>query len=165
MELYIVRHAMEVDHGQISADADRALSDNGRRRMERATESWRAIGVAVDGILSSPFVRAMQTAEIAGKALRIADRVEACPRLAAGASPEDIIELLGERCDDDHRVMVVGHEPDLGRLVSLLVCGDDRAGFRMKKGGLTKLTVDHLEVDRCAVLEFHLWPRHLVRMS
>ncbi len=165
MELFFLRHAMEVDHGKIARDADRPLSEQGRRRMKRATEAWEGMGVIVDGIMTSPFLRATQTAEIAAETLGVSDRVETCAALAAGAAPEDIVAAVAERCHEDHRVLLVGHEPDLGRVISLLVCGDDGGAFRLKKGGLTKLIVDRLAPGRCAVLEWHLWPRHLVRMS
>jgi len=165
MELYVLRHAIAVEHDHNGRDSERALTDEGRERMRRSTRCWDGLGVVVDLILTSPYVRARQTADIAGAALGITDRVESCPALAAGASPSTIVAALAERCSDDHRVMVVGHEPDLGRLVSLLVCGDDGAGFRIKKAGLTKLVVDGLAAGRCAVLEWHLWPRHMLLMA
>jgi phosphohistidine phosphatase len=165
MELYILRHAMAVDHEHTDRDAERMLTIEGRERMRRSTRCWDGLGVTVDLILTSPFVRARQTAEVAGEALGVADCIEVCPALAAGASPNAMVRAIAERCQEDHRVMVVGHEPDLGRLISVLVCGDDGAGFRMKKAGLTKLVVDELEAGRCAVLEWHLWPRHMLRMT
>lgn len=165
MELYLARHAMAVSPGQIARDSERPLSDDGRKRMVQATKAWDGLGVTVDGILTSPYLHARQTAEIAAEALGIPDRVEALRVLGSGASPGDVIDALRERCGENHRVMLVGHEPDLGRLASVLLCGDDQAGIRIKKGGLTKLVVDGLHRGRCAVLEWHLWPRHLVRMS
>jgi phosphohistidine phosphatase len=165
MELYVLRHAIAVEHEHTGRDSDRALTDEGRERMRRSTRCWDALGVVVDIILTSPYVRAHQTAEIAGHALGITDRVVPCPGLAAGGSPATLVRAIAERCHDDHRVMIVGHEPDLGRLVSVLVCGDDGAGYRMKKAGLTKLAVEGLQAGRCAVLEWHLWPRHMLLMS
>lgn len=165
MELYVLRHAIAVDATPTSRDAERALTEEGRERMRRSTRCWDGLGVVVDVILTSPLVRARQTAEIAALALGIADRVDVCPPLAPGASPAELVRALGERCTEEHRAMLVGHEPDLGRLISLLVCGDDGGGFRMKKAGLTKLVVDRLAPTRCAVLEWHLWPRHMLRMA
>lgn|SRR5690606_20409736 len=165
MELYVLRHAMAVDAGATSLDAERTLTDEGRERMRRATRCWTALGIMVDGIITSPYLRARETAQLAAEALGIEDCVEACPDLSPGAEPAEIVRAVTKRWDDDHRVMLVGHEPDLGRLISVLVCGDDRAGFRMKKAGLTKLVVDDLTAGRCAVLEWHLWPRHMLRMA
>lgn len=166
MEIYVLRHAIATEHEHGGdRDAERTLTAEGRERLRRSTRCWDGLGIVVDVILTSPYVRARQTAEIAGQALGIPDRVEACPALAAGASPSAIVRAVAERCQEDHRVMLVGHEPDLGRLVSTLVCGDDGGGFRMKKAGLTKLAVEGLVVGRCAVLEWHLWPRHMLLMS
>lgn len=165
MEIYVLRHAIatEPEHGD--RDAERTLTHEGRERMRRSTRCWDGLGVVVDVIMTSPYARARQTAEIAGHALGIPDRVEVCPQLAAGASPSEIVRVMAERCQEDHRVMLIGHEPDLGQLVSLLVCGDDRASFRMKKAGLTKLSVEGPLAGRCAVLEWHLWPRHMLLMA
>jgi phosphohistidine phosphatase len=165
MELYVLRHAMAIEHDHAERDAERMLTTEGRERLRRSTRCWDDLGVVVDVILTSPYVRACQTAEVAGQALGLAHSIEVCPALAAGASPRAMVRAIAERCQEDHRVLIVGHEPDLGRLISVLVCGDDGGGFRMKKAGLTKLAVDGLEVGRCAVLEWHLWPRHMLRMA
>ena len=166
MEIYVLRHAIATEHEHGGdRDAERKLTTEGRERLRRSTKCWDRLGVVVDVIMTSPYVRARQTAEIAGQALGIPDRVVDCPELAAGASPSAIVGAIAERCQEDHRVMIVGHEPDLGRLISMLVCGDDGGGFRMKKAGLTKLSVEGLEAGRCAVLEWHLWPRHMLLMS
>jgi phosphohistidine phosphatase len=165
MELYVLRHAIAIEDDHGDRDADRKLTHEGRERLRRSTRCWDRLGVLVDVILTSPYARALQTAEVAGQALGIPDRVEPCPALAAGAAPSTIVRALAERCHEDHRVMIVGHEPDLGRLVSLLVCGTDGGSFRMKKAGLSKLAVDGLEAGRCAVLEWHLWPRHMLLMA
>ncbi len=165
MDLFVLRHAIAVDHGYGGRDADRMLTAEGRERLRRSTKCWDGLGVVVDTILTSPYVRARQTAEIAAEALGIPDRIENVAALAAGASPVAMIGAIADRCHEDHRVLVVGHEPDLGRLISVLVCGHDDGGFRMKKAGLTKLAVDGLVTGRCAVLEWHLWPRHLLRMT
>lgn len=165
MELYLLRHAIATERGRIVSDAKRALTDEGRERLSRTTKAWDAMGVVVDLVLTSPYVRARQTAEIAAEALGIADRVTTCDALGAGAPPAEMVEAIAQRCNEQHRVMVVGHEPDLGRLISLLVCGNDESGFRMKKAGLSKLVVDNFHAGRCAVLEWHLWPRHMLRMT
>ncbi|MCX4240520.1 phosphohistidine phosphatase SixA [Paraliomyxa miuraensis] len=165
MELYVLRHAMAVDSSPELRDAERTITDEGRERLRRTIRSWDGLGVVLDGILTSPIVRARQTADVVAAALGIHDRVEECPALGPGARPVDVVSAIAQRFGDEHRVMVVGHEPDLGRFVSLIVCGDDGGGFRIKKAGLTKLTVDGLAPARCAVLEWHLWPRHMLRMA
>lgn len=165
MEIYLLRHGIAIPPGKLARDSERPLTDDGRERLTRVTRAWDALGIVVDQIFTSPHVRAWESAKIAGAALGIADRVERVAALAPGATPTDIVDALIKRCEEHQRVMLVGHEPDLGRLISTLVCGDDDAGFRIKKGGLSKLVVDNLCTGRCAVLEWHLWPRHMLRMS
>jgi phosphohistidine phosphatase SixA len=61
-------------------------------------------------------------------------------------------------------VLLVGHEPHLGELTSLLVAGQAGCGFTFKKGGLARLTTEALKAGRCATLEWLLTPRQMLRM-
>lgn len=165
MELYVLRHSMAVEHGKLPRDSDRPLTEAGRERLMRTTQAWDAVGVSAELIITSPHVRAHQSATIAGEALGIADRVHPERALAPGASPAAVVRTLDEYQSRADRIMLVGHEPDLGRLVSTLVCGNDEAGFRIKKAGLMRLSIGTLRAGRCATLEWQLWPRHLLKMG
>jgi phosphohistidine phosphatase len=163
MELYVLRHAIAAEPGMHRRDAERPLTDEGRARLEKIVKAFAPLDVKVDRVLTSPYVRARQTATVAAHALD-APLVEV-PALASGADPEGIVAAVREHADAHASVMIVGHEPDLGRLVTFLVSGDDQGGVRMKKAGLVKLSVGSLRAGRCAVLEWSLWPRHLVALG
>jgi phosphohistidine phosphatase len=72
------------------------------------------------------------------------------------------LELIREINDEKpQRVLLVGHEPDLSRLVSVLISGGSDGAIELKKGGLCKLTVDRLAFGQCATLNWLLTPKQL----
>lgn len=137
MELLIVRHAIAVEPadwaGSGKPDSERPLTDKGRRLMR---SNARGIAVAapwLHAIASSPYVRAMETAQILAREYRKLE-VATLPALASGGSREELVEWLRTR-DDEERLALVGHEPDLGCLVAWLVSGRAGGAIEMKKGG------------------------------
>ena len=124
-----------------------------------------ALGLDFDVILSSPFLRARQTAEIVAKFLKSEDCLSLCNHLTPGGKPEALIrEILrfDKRSED---LLLVGHEPYLSKLISLLISGDSFCQVTMKKSGLCKLTTGVLLNGRCASLEWLLTPRQLTLLA
>ena len=124
MDLILWRHA-EAEEG--GADLERPLTAKGRKQAERVAQ-WlqqRLPGKFV--VVASPAARAQQTAEALTVKFRTAKN------LAPGAQVKDILEAAGW---PDHKVAVVlvGHQPDLGRAVAYLVSGQE-SECRIKKGG------------------------------
>ena len=99
-----------------------------------------ALKLSFDLILSSPYLRARQTAEIVAEALKARKKLELTDSLTPGGSPKKLVELLNQLQPAPESVMLVGHEPYLSGLVSLLVSGEARSAVVMKKGGLCKLS-------------------------
>lgn len=139
MELLVVRHAIafERDARRWPDDGDRPLSAAGIARAEKAAAGMRQLVRPPARVLTSPLVRARQTAailtEVAGwpKATR-------CAELAPGVSPETLLAVL-ERLTET-RIAVVGHEPGLSRLVAISLAGAAQAqGFGFKKMGAALL--------------------------
>jgi len=138
MNLYVVRHALAED---VSAGGDetRHLTEVGRQRTLKAAAGMRALGLEFDLILTSPLARAVETAEIIATAYAsgLAPRVLA--ELATGVAPGDAIAALAPH-GRNNSVMVVGHEPQLSAMVSILLAGDrDTFHLRMRKGGCVAL--------------------------
>ena len=117
-------------------------------------------------ILSSPFVRARQTAEIVAGELKLKKRLQFTDTLACGGSLKNLVGLLAGLESAPEDVLLVGHEPNLSRLISLLVSGDaDAAAVEMKKGGLCKLEIVELEYGQCARLAWLLTPAQMELMA
>jgi phosphohistidine phosphatase SixA len=117
MQLYLVRHA---DATPGEPDELRSLSDEGRDQAQRLGERLKADGVVPDVILTSPLLRARETG--AALALATGGQAEADGRLAPGASSDDVREAVAGRGE---RVVVVGHQPDCGRVAATLRGGDE----------------------------------------
>jgi phosphohistidine phosphatase len=159
MELYILRHGIAVERGTpgYKKDSDRPLTPEGEEKMRQIADAMRGMDLKFDVILSSPYTRAEQTANIVAGELD--EEVSYSDYLAPGSNA---LELIGEINDErPQRVLLVGHEPDLSSLISVLITGGSEAGIELKKGGLCKLTTDKLVFGQCATLNWLLTPKQL----
>jgi len=168
MELFVLRHAIAVPHGApgYERDSDRPLTPKGTKRMRRVARMFNAMGISVDAILTSPFPRALETAEIVAKELGFRKDLVLTEHLAVGGDPECLISQINESHGDASGVMICGHEPYLSQLIAVLLSGS--AGLidlTMKKGGLCKLSAETLHFDRCATLEWILTPGILTKIQ
>lgn len=136
MQLLVVRHAAAEDKDAFAAsgrdDALRPLTADGVRKMRRGAHGLKELIPTIDLLVTSPLTRARETAEIVRREYEI-DRVETADVLEPGLEPRDVAAWLAQYRDGV--VGVVGHEPQLGRLVTYLVSGIDRPGVELKKGG------------------------------
>jgi phosphohistidine phosphatase len=130
--IWLLRHGDAADG---SPDSERPLTDKGRTQARTAGEALRALGVKLDACLTSPKVRAADSAAIACEPLGVEPQLE--PKLAGG--PFDA-EALAAGLGDE--VMLVGHDPDFSNAVHDLT----GAQVRMKKGGLAAIGAGELVV-------------------
>ena len=150
--IYVVRHAIaeERDADRWPDDAERPLTEAGEESFREAARGLARIVPSVDVVLASPYVRAWRTAEILAEEAGWPAPTR-CIELEAWRAPSDAVDVLGEQRGS---VALVGHEPYLSRLVSLLLAKDDDAvHIDLKKGG-----VIHVE-DR--VLRWYATPKLL----
>jgi phosphohistidine phosphatase len=167
MNLFILRHGIAVEPGTpgYENDADRPLIPKGERRLRSAAAAMKKLELSFDLILSSPFVRARQTAEIVASELKLKKRVEFFDGLVPGGNPKALIHALNELKPAPENILLVGHEPYLSQLISLLASGHaDAAAVEMKKGGLCKLEVGELRLGQCARLAWLLTPSQMELM-
>jgi phosphohistidine phosphatase len=167
MNLYILRHGIAVEPGTpgYEKDADRPLTPEGERKLLQIAEAMEALDLAFDLILSSPYLRARQTAELVAESLKARKKLELSDSLVPGGNPKKLVELLNRLQPPPESVLLVGHEPYLSGLISLLVSGEPTLAMVMKKGGLCKLTTESLKHGRCATLEWLLTPKQMARMA
>ena len=166
MELYILRHAIAVPRETegFRRDSDRPLTAAGSRKLRRVVRGMKVLGLSFDLILTSPYLRALQTAEIVANEMGAEKKLEQTSHLAPDGDPRALIHLVASRCTARESVLVVGHEPYLSELISVLVSGSTRPAINMKKAGLCKLIAEELRFGRCASLEWLLAPAQMVRM-
>lgn len=134
----MIRHAIAVERSPEIEDADRQLTERGRRRFKQVVRGLRALDLRLDRILSSPWRRAAETADLALPLLRSGGSASVCAHLAQSPKAE-LLSAIAETAVP--RVAVIGHEPWLGELVALLTTGEPRHGetIPLKKGGIAIL--------------------------
>ncbi|MCS7006277.1 MAG: phosphohistidine phosphatase SixA [Thermoleophilia bacterium] len=161
MELYLVRHAIAEPRGGTD-DALRDLTEEGSARLRAAAAGLQRLDVEVEAVLSSPYRRAWRTATILREEIGwpAPERLDA---LAATASPADCLEALGAR--SERSLALVGHEPHLSGLASLLLAGDERSvRLDLRKAGV--LCLDLARPDPgSATLRWLATPRMLRRLG
>jgi phosphohistidine phosphatase len=162
MNLYILRHGIAVEHGAAGYknDDERPLTSKGERKVRMIAKAINALEISFDVILSSPLVRARETAEIVAEALKAKKRLELTDTLTPQESAKSLIEYLVEQGAVDD-VLLVGHEPFLSRFISLLISGNSHAWVLLKKGGFCKLSTEELKHGQCATLEWLLTPKQM----
>lgn len=168
MNLYIVRHAIAVEAGTAGYEDDnlRPLTDKGRKKMEKIAHGLKSLETELDLILTSPAVRAVQTARILRRVFKLdKESVIETGHLAPTGYGDQLIQLLNEQYAGMENIALVGHEPALGTLASMLVSGDPNLSFSLKKGGVCRLAVDTLQYGRCATLDWLLSPAQLVELG
>lgn len=163
LELYLVRHAVAALRGpDYPDDAERPLTPEGVDRWRRSAAGLREIGVAVDVVLSSPLVRAQETAEILAATLKPKPRLTVAEALAPGRKPAEALALIAKYAAAPRgasRLALVGHEPDLGELAARLLGAKGLVEF--KKGAVCRLDVDRAMPAGPATLRWFLPPRVL----
>jgi len=164
MNLYMLRHAIAVERGTPGyvSDADRALTDRGKKRLKRAIGGMKQLGIRFDCAISSPYVRALETANITAREFGIEKSLAISDALAPGGDLHNLVDQLAQLFESYQNIVIVGHEPDLRSLISLLTTGDSHTlSLWMKKSGLCKLSIDQLIAGRCASLEWLLTSKQL----
>jgi len=167
MNLYIIRHAIAVDEAasDYASDSERPLTDKGRKKMRQIAKALRSLGVEFDLILSSPYIRACETAEILADVFKMKSKIVFSDHLIPEGNPELLIGEINEKHTVDS-LAIVGHEPYLSALIGSLVTDISKIEINLKKGGVCHLSADDLHHnDHRATLEWLLPPGILIEIN
>lgn len=138
MQLYLIRHGIAADRADYpDNDENRPLTDKGRQKTERVARRLYEMGVRFDLIVSSPLVRAYQTAEILQKA-GLSQQIQTFTALAPNG---DLQAWLNWRSQsrynqEETSLALVGHQPDLGNWAEMLIWGSYQEKLLLKKAGV-----------------------------
>lgn len=166
MELFILRHAIAFprDAKRWPDDTERPLTMEGVKRARRAAAGLKRIATRPTLVLTSPLVRARDTAAIFAQAASW-PRAEESDTLTPGAPPETVLELLRRRGTKADCIAVVGHQPHLGRLLALCLGGDARSeAFELKKSAVVCVRFAGTPRARQGMLSALFPPRALRRI-
>src|SRR5262245_42946039 len=158
-ELYLIRHAIAEERGDAWPDDDkRPLSDEGTSRMRKAARGLDRVGVSLDAVLTSPLVRARQTAEIVAAAMSQRPSIITAEALAPGGGYAALAAELDKHARKN-RSALFGHEPGIGELAARLI--GSRHAIEFKKGAVCRIDVDELPPGGPGELRWFLTPRML----
>jgi phosphohistidine phosphatase len=164
MNLYLMRHgiALPQDDPAIARDGERPLSRKGIKRMRKAAKGVRRLEIPFDALLTSPLLRARQTAEIVASTLGMEDHLEEI----SGLAPESTVEHLMfglTRYQDRKHLLLVGHEPLLSDSLAYLLSGRQsaRLDIDLKKASLCRIEIDALPNPSPGKLHWLLSPKQL----
>jgi phosphohistidine phosphatase len=156
MILYVMRHAEAVEGSDTLQDEWRYLTETGRSTAVKMSSSIAKIGPKPRLTVTSPMTRAVQTAEIMAEKACRKNVVVASGLLLPGVDIGEVVSYL-KRCTDAKRVLLVGHEPQLGLLVAALLGRQDEA-ISLKKGACVALELDPKKDNKPARFLWYLIP-------
>ena len=137
MRLYFLRHGIaDWPEWDPARDHERPLTKEGLKKMKDQARALADLGVEIDAILSSPYTRAFQTADIVAGKLGL--EVKAEPLLAPGFACDKLAEIT-KAFDDNKALLLVGHEPSFSMVIAELIGG---GRVQLKKGALARVDVN-----------------------
>lgn len=161
MELVVVRHAKAEERSSyknFSDDRKRALTPEGIEKMKKIASALHERIPKLDSLVTSPLVRAMQTAEILREEYEV-KAVQTTELLSPGFDKAELLLYLKKKSSEEF-VCLVGHEPDLGELCSWLLTGNSTSFIPFRKSGVCVLRFTGAILPKNAELVFKMDPRH-----
>lgn len=164
MNLYLIRHAIAEEESATGEDSQRVLTEKGAKKMRAIAKGLRALGVEFDFILAGPYVRAEQTAGILADVFKMKKKFAVSENLTPMGDPDLLFAEINEKYSVNS-LAIVGHEPYLSTLVSLLTANGSAVDMTFKKGGVCYLAAEDLHHARKATLEWLMPPGILVEIG
>ena len=164
MNFYLLRHGIALANNDPSGtnDGERPLTNKGVKRMRKAAKGLARLGIPFDGVLTSPLLRARQSADIIASALGIEARLEEISGLAPESTVEHLMFSLTRYQDREH-LLLVGHEPLLSSAAAQLLGGRQPAklNLELKKGSLCRIEIETIPAASPGKLHWLLTPKQL----
>jgi phosphohistidine phosphatase len=158
-ELYLIRHGLAEERGNAwPDDGKRPLTAEGMASMRKEARGLARLGVVLDVVLTSPFVRARQTAELVAGGLEPRPPIVNVESLTPDGSYAAVVADL-EKHARKKRIALVGHEPAIGELAARLI--GSRHSFEFKKGAVCRIDVEAIPPSGPGTLRWLLTPRVL----
>lgn len=162
LELYIIRHGIAVSRLEDDTDDEaRPLKKKGKAQMQDIAKGLKELKIAFNMILTSPLVRAKETAEIVNEHCGSAKKVMVTDLLKPGSSFNKLIKFLNE-LKNSEKVAIVGHEPFLSGFASYCLAKSQTSFINLKKGGVLMLEIDEVIKPGQCQLSWLLEPCHII---
>ena len=162
-QLFLIRHGIAEERGDAwPDDAKRPLSEDGIERFQKSARGLARLDVWIDVVLTSPLVRARQTADIVASAFDPRPSIITIESLAPGGSYASLLADL-EKHGRKTRIALVGHEPGIGELGARLI--GSRHSFEFKKGAVCRIDVDEIPPVGPGDLRWFLTPKFMTSIK
>ncbi len=151
MKVIVLRHGIAHDRADPNCpvDAERALTEEGKKRTRKACKGLKAVGCAPTRILTSPYLRAKETAALAAEALGVPDsKITITEALLPEAAPYAIFHALFAFHASDEEILCAGHAPNVDKVIAVALTGERAPVTSMKKAGAAMLLVEDLPRTR-----------------
>ncbi len=159
VELYLIRHGVAVDRGTPGVpDAKRPLTEEGVQRVRGVARGLQRLGIRPQRIYTSPWLRAVQTAEWLSAELEV-EPPKPVDAMVPAAPKSRLMTVLSE--ESALSIALVGHESHLSQLLSYLITGSEDAAIDIRKGGVACLTCEGKASAGAATLRWLLTSKHL----
>jgi phosphohistidine phosphatase len=164
MEAYLIRHGIAAEKGTYADDEQRPLVKKGQDKTAQVAKRLVSIGLKFDLLLSSPLVRADQTAGILQQAGLAKTKETFLPLKPNGAIAEWLEWLQQYQLKHpDAKIALVGHQPDLGNWTEMLLWGDIKGQIEVKKSGVIGLKIPQIGTPIArSTLFLHISPKWLI---
>lgn len=165
-QLYLMRHGIAVMRGTAGYinDARRPLTPEGKKKMREIAQGLKRLGLVPHWVVTSPLVRAVETAEVLIDSLETQAPMDFCEALRPGGSAETLLAFLAKQ-PQRKIVLAVGHEPDLSLMAARLIGAAHHAKLAFKKGGCCLITFDEFPPKSPGQLVWWLTPRLLRKLG
>jgi phosphohistidine phosphatase len=166
MKLYLLRHGIAVDRigGAISSDWQRPLTKEGETQTSQVAVALAKIGVKANLIITSPLVRARQTAEIVLATLAKGTELQIADVLSPGGTASDLYKVLTPFSQLEE-IFLVGHEPDMSRLAGTLLWAGPELNIPFKKAGVCRIDISDIPPSSPGILKWFLTPKILCSIA
>jgi phosphohistidine phosphatase len=162
-EIYIIRHGIAAERGDAYPDdSKRPLTAKGIARLKREAKALDELEVVFDQIITSPLVRAKQTADVFAETMKSKPPVATSDALTPAGTPAAVIQELARHAKKG-RIALVGHEPNLGELAARLIGA--RHAIEFKKGGICRIDFEVLPPKGHGELRWFVPPLFLRKLS
>jgi phosphohistidine phosphatase len=165
MDCVLLRHGIAVEQDEWEGpDTNRPLTERGAKRVAQVAAGLNRLGVRPTHVFSSPLIRAIETAKIVHRSLRVRSAVQIVDALLPDAPPNQLLSVMQDLLPESS-VLCIGHEPHLGLAASVMLSGRATASFPMKKAGACLIELPMPAKPGRGVLRWWLTPSQLRAMG
>jgi phosphohistidine phosphatase len=157
VELYLLRHGIAEDRSPSGRDPDRRLTEEGREKLHRVLKRAAAAGVEPSLIISSPYTRAVETAEVAASELKYKGEILRAATLVPDSSPPSVWGEIREHREESS-ILLAGHEPLFSATVAWLL-GSSHEMVEFRKAGLVRIDIHGFGAVPRGILQWMLTPK------